>query len=139
MKAERQRWIAIVFLLVMAVAAFFPDANMSAGSAKLTKDLRGKTVVIPPSAPERDRLVLVSFLDVAFETGITGAVAIYDDPGTEAQTDYVELYNGDGELVSVSWLDPFGILRTAMDSALLAAEPSKLQGLLVLLSDGTHL
>jgi len=66
-------------------------------------------------------------------------VAIYDDPRTEVQTDYVELYDGDGGLVSVSWLDPFGIRRTAMDSGLLAGEPSELQGLLVLLTEGTHL
>jgi len=70
---------------------------------------------------------------------VVGTVALYDDPRTKAETDYVELYDETGGLVSVSWLDLFGIRRTAMDSGLLAAEPSELQGLLVLLAEGTHL
>ena len=66
-------------------------------------------------------------------------MAVYDDPLTDLETDYVELYDGAGGLVSVSWLDPFGIRRTAMDSSLVEGEPSELQGLLVLLVEGTQL
>ncbi len=139
MKSKSGQWITVLLIVALGVMTLFPDASMGAEATKFMKDLRGETVLLPPSAPERDRLALVSFLNITAEIGIIGAVAIYDDPRTEAQTDYVELYDGAGGLVSVSWLDPFGIRRTAMDSSLLAGEPSELQGLLVLLTEGTQL
>ena len=139
MKAIRGKWITVLLIVALGVMTLFPDASMGAGATKFMKDLRGATVLLPSSAPERERLVLVSFLNITAEIGIIGAVALYDDPRTEAQTDYVELYDGAGGLVSVSWLDTFGIRRTAMDSGLLAGEASELQGLLVLLTEGTHL
>lgn len=139
MKAKRGKWITVLLIVALGIMTLFPDASMGAGATKSMKDLRGETVLLPPTAPERERLVLVSFLNITAEIGIIGAVVTYDDPRTEAQTDYVELYDGAGGLVSVSWLDPFGILRTAMDSSLIAGEPSELQGLLVLLVEGTQL
>ncbi len=139
MKSKGGQWITVLLIATLGVMTLFPDVSMAAGATKFMKDLRGETVLLPPSAPERERLTLVSFLNITAEIGIIGAVAIYDDPRTETQTDYVELYDGAGGLVSVSWLDPFGIRRTAMDSGLLAGEVSELQGLLVLLTEGTHL
>ncbi len=139
MKAMRGKWITVLLIVVFGVMTLTPDASMGAGATKFMKDLRGQTVLLPPSAPERERLVLVSFLNVIAESEIVGAVAIYDDPRTEAATDYMEMYDEAGGLVSVSWFDPHGIRRTAMDSGLLAGEASELQGLLVLLTEGTHL
>ena len=139
MRTKRGKWITVFLIVAMGVMTLLPDASMGAGATKFMKDLRGETVLLPPSAPERERLALVSFLNVIAEVGIIGAVAIYDDPRTALQTDYVELYDGNGGLVSVSWLDTFGIRRTAMDSGLLAGEASELQGHLVLLTEGTHL
>ncbi|MEE8074263.1 MAG: hypothetical protein V3T60_01405 [Candidatus Binatia bacterium] len=139
MRTKRGKWITVFLIVAMGVMTLLPDASMGAGATKFMKDLRGETVLLPPSAPERERLILVSFLNVIAEAGIIGAVAIYDNPRTAVQTDYVELYDGNGGLVSVSWLDTFGIRRTAMDSGLLAGEGSELQGLLVLLTEGTHL
>jgi len=139
MKSKSGQWITVLLIAALGVMTLFPEASMAAGPSKFMKDLRGETVLLPPSAPERDRLTLVSFLNIKTEIGIIGAMAIYDDPRTEAQTDYVELYDGAGGLVSVSWLDPFGIRRTAMDSGLLAGEASELQGFLVLLTEGVPL
>ena len=139
MKSKRGNWITVLLIAAFGVMTLFPETSMAVGPSKFMKDLRGETVLLPPSAPERERLTLVSFLNITATIGIIGMVAIYDDPRTEVQTDYVELYDGNGGLVSVSWLDPFGIRRTAMDSGLLAGEPSELQGLLVLLTEGTHL
>ena len=139
MRAKSGKWITVLLIVALGVMTLLPDASMGAGATKFMKDLRGETVLLPPSAPERERLILVSFLNVIAEAGIIGAVAIYDDPRTAVQTDYVELYDGNGGLVSVSWLDTFGIRRTAMDSGLLAGEASELQGLLVLFTEGTHL
>ena len=139
MESNRGKWITVLLIAALEVMTLFPGASMGAGATKFMKDLRGETVLLPPSAPEREQLDLVSFVNVVSETEVIGAVVLYDDPGTKAETDYVELYDETGALVSVSWLDPFGIRRTAMDSGLLAGEASKLQGLLVLLTEGTHL
>ena len=139
MKALKRKWVTVLLMVALGAMSLFPDAGMGAGATKFMKDLRGETVLLPPSAPERERLILVSFVNVIVESEIVGAVALYDDPGTKAVTDYVEIYDGTGGLVSVSWLDPFGIRRTAMDTGLLATEPLGLQGLLVLLAEGTHL
>ncbi len=62
---------------------------------------------------------------------------MYDDPQTERPVDYLELYDGSGGLVLVSWVDRFGIRRMAMDRGLLQEEASELEGILVLLLQGT--
>ena len=139
MKIKTASLAPLLLIGALGLLNLFPSASMAAGTTKFMKNLRGETVSLPESAPERKRFVLVSFLNITAEAEMIGAVAIYDDPRTEAQTDYVELYDGAGGLVSVSWLDPFGIRRTAMDSGLLAEEHSELQGFLVLLTEGTHL
>jgi len=139
MKAMRGQWITVLLIVVFGVMTLFPDASMGAGETKFMKNLRGETVLLPPSAPERERLVLVSFLNVIAESEIVGAVAIYDDPRTEAATDYMEMYDGAGGLVSVSWFDPHGIRRTAMDFGLLQEEAEGLEGVLVLLLEGEAL
>ncbi len=139
MKAMRGKWITVLLIVALGVMTLFPDAGMGAGATKFMKDLRGKTVLLPRSAPERERLVLVSFLNVIAQSEIVGAVAIYDDPRTEAATDYMEMYDGAGGLVSVSWFDPHGIRRTAMDFGLLQEEDEGLEGVLVLLLEGEAL
>ena len=139
MKAMKKNWITVILIAALGVMTLFPGASMGAGATKFMKDLRGKTVLLPPSAPQRERLVLVSFMNVISEMEVVGAIALYDDPRTRAETDYVEFYDETGGLVSVSWLDPFGIRRTAMDSGLLAGEVSELQGLLILVTEGTQL
>ncbi len=139
MKALKRKWVTVLLMVALGAMSLFPDAGMGAGATKFMKDLRGETVLLPPSVPERERLNLVSFVNVISDMEVVGAIALYDDPRTRAKTDYVELYDETGGLVSVSWLDRFGIRRTAMDSGLLTGEPSELQGLLVLLTEGTHL
>ncbi len=139
MKAMRGKWITVLLIVALGVMTLFPDAGMGAGATKFMKDLRGKTVLLPRSAPERERLVLVSLLNVISETEIVGAIALYDDPRTEAATDYMEMYDEAGGLVSVSWFDPHGIRRTAMDFGLLQEEAEGLEGVLVLLLEGEAL
>ena len=129
----------MLLIASLGVMTLFPEASMAAGPSKFMKDLRGETVLLPPSAPEKERLVLVSFLNVIAESEIVGAVAIYDDPRTEAATDYMEMYDGAGGLVSVSWFDHHGIRRTAMNFGLLQEEAEGLEGVLVLLLEGEAL
>lgn len=113
------------------------SGSLHGEAMRVTENLRRERVLLPPSAPERDRLKLVAFVTIAPEVEIIAALAVYDDPRTKRKVDYLELYDGSGGLLLVSWVDRFGIRRTAMDRRLLQEEASKLEGVLVLLLEGT--
>ena len=112
------------------------SGNLHAETIRVTQNLRGEKVLLPSSAPETDRLMLVSFVTMAPEAEIIGALASYDDPKTRRSVDYLELYDGTGSLLLVSWVDRFGNRRTAMDRALLQEDAPRLEGILVLLLEG---
>ena len=112
------------------------SGSLHAEAIRVTENLRGEKVLLPSSAPETDRLLLVSFVTMAPEAEIIGALASYDDPKTRRSVDYLELYDGTGSLLLISWVDRFGIRRTAMDRGLLQEEASRLEGVLVLLLEG---
>ncbi len=114
----------------------FSGGSLHAEAVRVTENLRGETVLLPSSAPETDRLMLVSFVMMAPEAEIIGALASYDDPKTRRSVDYLEFYDGAGSLLLVSWVDRFGIRRTAMDRGILQEEASRLEGVLVLLLEG---
>ena len=123
-------------LLVAVLLAGVLGLPLHAETMRVAENLRGETVLLPPSTPEKDHLVLVSFFTITAEAEIIAAVAVYDDPQTGRQTDYVELYDSKGGLLSVSWVDRFGINRTAMDYGLLQEKASGLKGVLILLLEG---
>ncbi len=112
------------------------SGSLHAETIRVTENLRGEKVLLPSSAPETDRLMLVSFVTMAPEAEIIGALAVYHDPKTRRSVDYLELYDGTGSLLLISWVDRFGIRRTAMDRGLLQEEASGLKGVLVLLLEG---
>ncbi len=107
--------------------------SLHAEPMRVTENLRKERDLLPPSAPERGQLVLVSFVTITPEAEVIASVATYDDPQTSRSIDYLEHYDEAG----VSWVDSFGILRTAMDRGLLQEEASRLEGVLVLLQEGT--
>lgn len=127
----------IVFLMLSALVLLLSSRGPHAESTRVTENLRREIVLLPPSAPDKSRLILVSFVTIATEAEIIGAMAMYDDPQTERPVDYLELYDGSGGLLLVSWVDRFGIRRMAMDRGLLQEEASELEGILVLLLQGT--
>ena len=59
------------------------SGSLHAETIRVTENLRGETVLLPSSAPETDRLMLVSFVTMAPESEIIGALAAYDDPITK--------------------------------------------------------
>ena len=63
-----------------------------------------------------------------------GTAVFYDDPSTRRPADYLELYDGEGGLVAVSWFDRFGIQRIAVDRAFLDGE-ERLEGVFVAVVD----
>lgn len=128
---------AIYFFLFILLALFLSGKSLDAEPMRVVENLRRETVFLPASAPDKDRLVLVAFATMASEAEIIGALAVYDDPQTKRPVDYIELYDDSGGLLLVSWVDRFGIRRTAMDRGLLQEEASQLEGVLVLLAEGT--
>ncbi len=127
----------IYFAILSLSLLFLSSRSLHAESTRVTENLRREIVLLPPSTPDKSRLILVSFVTIATEAEIIGAMAMYDDPQTERPVDYLELYDGSGGLVLVSWVDRFGIRRMAMDRGLLQEEASELEGILVLLLQGT--
>ena len=116
---------------------FLSGQSLNAEPMRVVENLRREAVLLPASAPDKDRLVLVASATMASEGEIIGALALYDDPQTKRPVDYLEFYDGSGGLLLVGWVDRFGIRRTAMDRGLLQEEASQLEGVLVLLEEGT--
>jgi len=133
MKAKKKIYYVILGLTLL----WLSGGPLHAEQIRVTENLRSETVLLPPSAPERGQLVLVSFVTITPEAEVIASVATYDDPRTSRPMDYLELYDEAGSLLLVSWVDSFGILRTAMDRGLLQEEASRLEGVLVLLQEGT--
>jgi hypothetical protein len=133
MKGKSKIYFVILGLSVLLLSI----GSLHAEPVPVTENLRGETVLLPLSTPEREQLVLVSFVTIAPEAEIIAALAVYDDPQTRRSEDYLEFYDGAGGLMLVSWIDSFGIRRTAMDRGLFQEEASRLEGILVLLSEGT--
>ena len=133
MKDKKKIYFVILGLTVLLLSI----GSLHAEPVPVTENLHGETVLLPPSTPERDQLVLVSFVMITPEAEVIASVATYDDPQTRRSIDYLELYDEAGSLLLVSWVDRFGIRRTAMDRGLLQEEASRLEGVLVLLQEGT--
>ena len=135
--------MAKVFLTTLILVGIFDlphfsvfSAEVHSASMRVTENLRGGVVLLPPSAPETDRLTLVSFITIVPDAEVLAAIAVYDNPQTTRPMDYVEFYDGVGNLLQASWFDQFGIRRTAVDRGLLQEEPSELEGVLTLVLEG---
>jgi len=132
----KTKW-RIFFLMLSVLVLLLSSKGPHAEPMRVTENLRKEKVLLPPSAPDKGQLVLVSTVTVVSGAQNIGAIAMYDDPRTERPVDYFELYDFSGGLLLVSWVDRFGIRRTAMDRGLLQEEASQLEGVLVLLAEGT--
>ncbi len=136
MKTIRPLLADVLLAGAMGLFLSLPSGSIYAEPMRVTENLRKERVLLPPAAPERSQLILVSFVMITPEAEVIASVAAYDDPQTIWSVDYAELYDQAGGLLLVSWVDRFGIRRTAMDRGLLQEEASKLEGILVLLSEG---
>lgn len=132
---EGKNKIHLVILVLSFI--FLSIGSIQAEPIRVTENLRGETVFLPPSAPVTDRLVLVSLITIAPEAEIIATLVAYDDPRTRRAVDYLELYDEAGSLLLISWVDSFGIRRTAMDRGLFHEEPSIVEGVLILLLEGS--
>ena len=139
MKTVRALLAPVFFAGALGLLLSTPSGSLRAEMGRVAENLRGEKVLLPPSAPTADRLTLVSFDTIAPEGGVIAALAFYDDPETRRAVDYLELYDGTGSLLLVSWVDRFSIRRIAMDVGLFREGTSRLEGVLVLLQEGVLL
>jgi hypothetical protein len=132
MKEKSKICFVVLGLAILLLSA----RSLHADPMKRIENLRGETVLLPLSAPEKSQLVLASFDRLARRAEIIGSLALYDDPQTKRPVDYLELYDRTGALLLIGWIDKFGIRRAAIDLGLFQADASELKGVLVLLTEG---
>jgi len=87
MKDKKKIYFVILGLTVLLLSI----GSLHAEPVPVTENLRGETVLLPPSTPERDQLVLVSFVTIAPEAEVVAAIAVYDDPQSRWSVDYMGL------------------------------------------------
>jgi hypothetical protein len=132
---EMKRLLSIVFILG---ALLLVSHNAANEQLRIGDNLRHENVLLPPSTPDKARLVVTDYLMVLEENGAAAIVVCYDDLQTKLKIDYVELYDLSGNLLLVSWIDGFGVSRFAMDRGLFDEHPV-VERVLVLLTVGTEL
>jgi hypothetical protein len=132
MNFKRKVHCVVLSLFLFLIVGQYADAEESRPREPFAR----RSAVLPPSAPEKERLVWVSVITIAPEADVIAAIGLYDDPETERPVDYVELYDSRGGLMGIGWVDRYGILRIAVDRGLLGGEPAVLEGLFVLLPEG---
>lgn len=108
----------------------------SAGHAADQEPVK-RLLSMPGEAPQRELRVVRSSPLVASGVKL-GTVVLYDDPSTSRAADYLELYDGQGGLVVISWFDRFGIQRIAVDRAFVDGE-EKLEGVFVAVVDDSFI
>jgi hypothetical protein len=116
---------ALLLIMLGAGAARAVDGNAGA-----------RSVSVPGDPPQRLKVIQSSPLVAA---GMKlGTVVLYDDPSTRRTADYLEVYDGDGGLVAVSWFDRFGIQRIAVDRSFVDGA-AKLEGVFVAVVDDSFI
>ena len=126
-------------LLVLA-AVLLSSQRAEDEQLRFNESLR-ESVLLPLPAAEKSRLTVIDTVMVMDEDedAVAGILVLYDDIRTKREIDYVELYNVIGNLLVVSWIDRFGICQTAMDRGLLDKEEPTIEGVLVVVTEGTAL
>ena len=118
------------FVAELIVLGWIANAN-----AQATESAKEPKITIESLGLPQRSLNLISLSPVVADGKTVGALAAYDDPATQRSEDYLELYDSDGELVAIGWVDQFGIERIAIDRALLEGRED-LHGVFVTVVDG---
>ena len=124
---------ALVFLGFAGLLVFL--VKIANASVQVVADADESKSTIQALALPGPSMNLISFSAVVADGDTVGSLAVYDDPRTERPEDYIELYDKDGLLVAVGWIDRFGIERIAVDRALLENRDD-LHGTFVTVVDG---
>jgi hypothetical protein len=127
---------------ILLLGALFLTGQSANDHSILTtaENLRHESVMLPPSAtPDRSRMAVVQTLTFFEEELGEGVLVFYDDSQTQWQIDSIELYDFEGNLLVVTWLDRFGTCQVAMDRGFLDPDDPTVDGILVTVGVGTML
>ena len=124
---------------ILLLGALLVSDPATSEQLNITENLRQERVMLPPSAPDRSRMAVVQTLTFLEEDLGAGMLMFYDDTRTKWKIDYIELYDAEGDLLVVTWIDRFGACQVAMDRGLLDLEDPSIDGVLVNVAVGTVL
>jgi len=113
---------SILFVLIVAAGGYAAEDDPGNRALSASLDLPQRPLIVIQQSP-----VIAAGIRLA-------TVVLYDDPSTRRAADYLELYDGGGGLVAVSWFDRFGIQRIAVDRAF-ADGRERLEGVFVAVID----
>ena len=130
-----KKFVASIFLL----GALLISDQVTSESLNVTENLRQERVMLPPSAPDRSRMAVVQTLTFLEEDLGSGVLVFYDDARSKWKFDYIELYDLEGDLLVITWIDRFGACQVAMDRGLLNPDDPSIDGILVTVAPGTML
>lgn len=130
-----RKFLASILLLG---GLLIPD-HLASDHLNTTEDLRHESVTLPASTPDRSRLAVVQTLTFFEEELGAGVLVFYDDSQTQWQIDSIELYDFEGNLLVVTWLDRFGTCQVVMDRGFLDPDDPTVEGIMVTVAVGTML
>lgn len=115
---RKNKFLFAIFIFLGLIGELILLGYLASASARAIEMVDERSTRSAEMALLRRSLNLVSLGPVTGEGRTVGLVAVYDDPATPRTQDYLELYDGDGEIVAIGWFDPFGIRRMTVDRAL---------------------
>jgi hypothetical protein len=118
---------------VVALAIVLAFSHASADSLKVVENFFGNNVVSPSTLPEKQKMRLIGSVTPKV-VGAIARITVYDDAATKRIGDYAEIYNSTDDLIAIIWFDGFGIVRSAIDRAIVLNKG--VEGVLVLVLDG---
>lgn len=126
--------VLLAFLAVLLISDEAMDQQLN-----VTENRRQEQVITPASTPDRNRMAVVQTLTFMEEELGAGVLVLYNDERTKWKIDYIELYDLEGNLLVVTWIDRFGACQVAIDQGLLDPDDPSIDGVLVILEVGTML
>ena len=132
---KMRKFLASILLL----GALLITDPLASDHLSTTEDLRHESVTLPPSSPDRSRMAVVQTLTFFEEELGAGVLVFYDDSQTQWQIDSIELYDFEGNLLVVTWLDRFGTCQVVMDRGFLDPDDPTVEGIMVTVGVGTVL
>ena len=123
--------------IVLIVAVLLGSQGL-AEQLRVAENLRQGQVMMPASVPERSRMTIVDHI-MFVDSGVAAILIFYDDKTTERELDYIEVYDVEGNLLLLSWIDKTGVCLVAMDRGLLNSDDPEVDGTLVMVGVGREL
>lgn len=116
----------------LLIASLFALASVAwADGTKSMETALGVTVTVPAAVPDKTGLTPLGA--VVLEGGLL--VLLFDDPRTPRAVDYLEVYDPQGNLLQVAWMDQFGLVRLARDLSLVDPDAEAPARILVMNTD----